>query len=558
MNRMCVRCRAPFEVDAQQRAFLLKIRPTIGGQVYDIPLPTHCPECRLQRRFAFRNQIYVGQVRSASTQNALFSMFPTPPPFPVLPNAEWWDEVGWSPEDYGRVFDFSRPFFEQMRELMRVVPKPALNVLSPENSQYCNNVGSIKNCYFVFDAGACEDCYYVETAEGLRSCVDCSMMVGCELCYDCTGCTRCYNLQSSTHCTDCQDSYFLLDCRSCRNCFGCSGLRQSEFCIFNKPYSREAYFAYLGGIQLDSYAERQRVAREGEQFQATQPRAHMVGSRIEDCTGNIVHSARRVRHGFSVSDAEDVAFGFALSGQVRDCQDYAIWGEGAELMYECCICGKNVFHQLFCLNCWEGAHDLMYCDSCHGSGHLFGCVGMRKREFCVLNRQYSEGEYHALVARIIEHMRQTGEWGEFFPMSISTVPYNYSLAQRYNPLDEGEARAEGLPWHEPPAPKTIQAMDAADLPDGIPPGEESLVVRSAKSGRPFKITVEELRRYRELNVPLPRVTYDERMDDRARRAGSPRLYKRQCAKSGVDILTVIPPSSPVEVWEKSVFDREHV
>lgn len=58
--------------------------------------------------------------------------------------------------------------------------------------------------------------------------------------------------------------------------------------------------------------------------------------------------------------------------------------------------------------------DAYYCDSCHNSEYLFGCIGLKRSKYCVLNKQYSKEEYEALVPRIIEHMKKAGEWAYRF------------------------------------------------------------------------------------------------------------------------------------------------
>jgi hypothetical protein len=39
--------------------------------------------------------------------------------------------------------------------------------------------------------------------------------------------------------------------------------------------------------------------------------------------------------------------------------------------------------------------------------HLFGCIGLRNQQYCILNKQYTKEEYEKTVALIIEHMQQT-------------------------------------------------------------------------------------------------------------------------------------------------------
>jgi hypothetical protein len=49
----------------------------------------------------------------------------------------------------------------------------------------------------------------------------------------------------------------------------------------------------------------------------------------------------------------------------------------------------------------------MYCDQCFDSKNIFGCIGLRTKEFCILNKQYTKEEYEILLPKIIEHMEKT-------------------------------------------------------------------------------------------------------------------------------------------------------
>lgn len=43
-------------------------------------------------------------------------------------------------------------------------------------------------------------------------------------------------------------------------------------------------------------------------------------------------------------------------------------------------------------------------------------------------------------------MQSTGEWGEFFPHTLSPFGYDETLAQEYFPLLENEAKKQGWKW----------------------------------------------------------------------------------------------------------------
>jgi hypothetical protein len=80
----------------------------------------------------------------------------------------------------------------------------------------------------------------------------------------------------------------------------------------------------------------------------------------------------------------------------------------------------------------------MYCIDCQYSKDCFGCVGLQRKQYCILNKQYTKEEYETLVPKIIEHMKSTREWSEFFPIEISPFTYNETVAQEYFPLTKAE------------------------------------------------------------------------------------------------------------------------
>ena len=227
MTRTCSHCQAAFEVTESDLAFYEKVSPIFGGKKKLIPPPTQCPDCRLQRRMAFRNQIYVYSRASSSTGKPMFSLYPETTPFPVIEKDEWWSD-NFDATVYGREINFSRSFFEQFAELRAVVPHFSISVTNAENSEFCNNGSDLKNCYLIFNTTGAEDCMNSESVWYSKDCLDCNQTTYSQLCYDCIDCTKSYNLQSSESCTDCSDSAFLLNCRSCKNCFGCANLRHKQ------------------------------------------------------------------------------------------------------------------------------------------------------------------------------------------------------------------------------------------------------------------------------------------------------------------------------------------
>ena len=109
---------------------------------------------------------------------------------------------------------------------------------------------------------------------------------------------------------------------------------------------------------------------------------------------------------------------------------------------------------------------MYYCELCFGNQNLFGCIGLRHKKYCILNKQYTKEEYEKMVAKIIQHMQQTGEWGEFFPKELSPFAYNETIAYEYFPLEKEEALAKGLRWYEDESEKMYRGPKY-EIPDDI-------------------------------------------------------------------------------------------
>ncbi|MFA6550611.1 MAG: hypothetical protein WCT36_04640 [Candidatus Gracilibacteria bacterium] len=555
MTKTCKNCVKTFEVTDEDLKFYDAISPVFGGKKYSIPAPTLCPECRLRNRMIFRNHTAIFQRPAFPDGKMIFSMHPETAKFPVMSNEDWASEK-WDPLVYGQDFDFNRSFFEQFKKLNDRVPKYARIALRNENCDYANNLSDNKNCYMIFSMANAEDCMYCEDSWGSKDCLECTITLKSERCYDCTDCINCYNLQSSECCESCSDSHFLAFCRSCKNCFGCANLRHREYCIFNVQKTKEEYETFIKKFNGSSWTQINFYKQQFEKLLERCPRPHATMHKTEDCIGNYLTESHNVKESYFIQNGENLKYCFNLYEGARDSMDYSYSGRRAELIYESCTCVINVYNILFSMQCRDDSSNLIYCYGCDICKDCFGCSGLRRKQYCVFNKQYTKEEYEILVPKIIEHMKKTGEWGQFFPSEISPMPYNRSVAQRYFPLTKEEALKKGFTWHEEDPKQFPNAVDATKLPDGLPLKNDALIVKSAVSERPFSITTREIEKYKEFKVALPRLTYEERMNERAKKLGGIRLYERACAKSGKKILTTYAPDSKYIVWDKDEYDKE--
>ncbi len=551
MKKTCKCCKEAFEITEQDREFLTRMQ--VGE-------PTLCYFCRMIRRLAQRNERHLYHRKCDLSGRQIISHFSRDKRFPVYDIEVWWSDK-WDELSYGRDFDFSGPsFFAQFLELRDSVPRMARQHQKPmENSDYCNCASRNKNCYLLFSTNRCEDCYYGAWVNDCKSCVDNLNLDRCELCYECVGCRECYDLRYSRDCTSCTSSLFLRDCTGCANCFGCTSLVNQEYCLYNERVGKERYLAFLSTLNTGSHQAIEKLRDEIESALGVMFVKQFHGTNVENSTGDYLRNCRNAHCCFELDNCEDMSYSMCLYN-AKSSMDHSYWGGNSELTYECQACGYNLFNLRFCNLCWSDCSDLIYCDHCFSSKSCFGCVGLRRKEYCILNKQFSKEEYEKLVPRIIEHMKNCGEWGEFFPLASSVFAYNESVAQEHAPLSRKEALAAGISWHdEYDEKKNNYIGPQLELPDSIVEVDASIcskILRCEQTGRPYKIVEPEIEYYRRLKIPLPRICPDARHARRLTFRNPRLLWQKNCVGCGTEMLTCYAPARPEKVFcEKCYLEK---
>lgn len=519
ITKQCTQCSKTFKIEDQDVEFYKKI---------DVPQPTHCPDCRQQRRLAQINQLFLYSRKCNATDKALISNHHPDQLYPVYDSAYWYSDQ-WDPTQYGREFDFTKPFFEQWQELSKVVPRPALTTAYEfdQNSPYTNYSGKNKNCYMIFDSDENEDCYYSYSLNGCKQCLDCYRSRKLELCYECVDCTQCYGSWFLQDCVQCNFSMLLKDCVDVSNSIMCVGLRHKEYHIFNKPVTKEVFQKTLQDLKSRKNLEKYR--QQFADFVLKFPHKFMHGSQNEKSFGDYLLHCQNASNCYDSSDLENCSHVYQAFGNAKDSVDCDEIGMNAELMYECTNVGYTSYGTQFSMNALSDIINVTYSDYCFHSQNLFGCIGMNKRKFCILNKQYNESDYQQLRAKIIEHMKTTGEWGEFFPIATSSFAYNETLAQNHYPLTELEAKNKGYQWRtQEPMLTSESKLILPDTAADITPEIAQKILTCEQCGRKYKFINQELAMYQAAGIPLPLHCFYCRNTARQEQRNTRQLWQRQC------------------------------
>ena len=534
-TRKCQNCKQDFVIEPEDFNFYEKMQ---------VPSPTFCPMCRAQRRMIFRNERKLFKVKDYFTGKDIFSTYPTQNGIKVITREEWFGD-SWDAMEHGVDIDFKQPFMKQVFELSRKIPMYNFNVIRMVNSPYSFNATALKNSYLVCNSNHSEDCMYGNAIDSCKDCVDNSHINESERCYECFWLRKCYQCYFTIMSADSRNLWFCRDCIGCNDCFGCANLRKSSYCIFNKQYTKEEYEKEISKMHLDTTSEIKKVREEVRTFWQTKIRRHQQGVRNMNSTGSYVTDCRNVNNSYLVRESENMRYcQYMQVPRNKDNYDTTNWGEYIELCYETIECGENSYNNKFSRNCWPSCKNIEYSMHLFSSSDCFGCVGLKKKQYCILNKRYTKEEYEALVPKIKKHMEEMPfidskglvyKYGEFFPAEFSPFGYNNSLAAQHFPITKEEAISKNYEWIEVERGEYKITQKSNELPDSINDISEEIlkeVFECENCKNAYRILENEFIFYKKEKLPLPRMCNECRHERRIKDRLGVKLYKRNCMCGG--------------------------
>lgn len=256
-----------------------------------------------------------------------------------------------------------------------------------------------------------------------------------------------------------------------------------------------------------------------------------------------------------------------MSKRAKDSMDITGYGYFSDHMIE--SLGSGDSSRILYTHTVEKCQDILYSAWCKGSNHLFGCCGIKQGSWQIFNRPYAQQEYNQLALRIIDHMRSTGEWGEFFPASISSFGYNETIGSEAFPLTREEVEARGWKWYDAPkkdfegsriVPKDVSQYDEGVV--GYETAKKNIdellagVIICEISGQPFRIQKEELLVYIDQDLPIPVRHPNTRYDDRIKYLSSKKIHQTPCRSCHDIIYTTHDPSASRKILCEKCFQKE--
>ena len=556
-KRVCKNCAGEFDIFEEDIEFYNKLQ---------VPPPTLCPSCRLQRRQGWRLNflpIFYKKTCSAPGHNEkVITYYSEDNPVKVYDDNYYLSD-NWDGLNFGVNYDSHKSFFQQFNELSLTVPHQSLQK-DPKNvnSDYVIAGIQAKDCYYVTVPYLSENVYYSYLPAFSKDSIDVSETKNSEKCYECVSVENCYNCKFCHESSDCLDSYFLYDCRNCSYCFGCTNLRNKQYCFFNEQLSKEEYERRIKDIHLGKRSVlKEYVSLFGKMLSGA-IRKNVSNIKTENCFGDNIRKSKNCFYSFLIiGDSENLRY--CCSGDNnKDSMD--VYGfASSSIIYESSgvVSANNI---KFSLAVRIGI-ELEYSFECNNCQYCFGCFGLKNKKYCIFNKQYDEDTYWKTVDEIKTRMLEGGDYGEFFPLANSMFPYQDSNAQVELPLEKEEIVKRKWRWEDKKERdidlSKLTTLKAHEVPDDIADVSDEILkvaVICEETGKPFRITPFELEFYRKMNLPVPIVHPLQRMKKRLEYRRPFKLWQYPCKNCGDMVYTAYDPTKNLRVYCEKCYLAEIV
>ena len=316
-------------------------------------------------------------------------------------------------------------------------------------------------------------------------------------------------------------------------------LRNREYCILNKQYTKEEYEEKMNSLHLNSREFLNKLRKKfWDHVKKDAVHKATFQTNCQNSSGNYISNCKNCKNTFYTEDSEDCLH-VMRNARIKTCMDTCGLLRG-ERCYG--ICQSTVLHNvqfaMFSVDC----SDSQYLDQCYNCSNCFGCVGLKRKKYCILNKQYTKEKFENLKTKIIEHMKKTGEYGQFFPWKFAYNGYNLSLGAFYEKLPEKEVKKLGAKWENPPE-NHKDGTDTKKLPDASESITNDLVGNpylGEDTKQPFAFIKQELDFYRKCKLPLPTLYPEERNRRRFSKMAPLNPIKLECFGCKKEITTYYP------------------
>lgn len=102
--------------------------------------------------------------------------------------------------------------------------------------------------------------------------------------------------------------------------------------------------------------------------------------------GTLLENCKNCFDCFFAKNGENLRFA-DFNINLKDCMDMHLGVYSNNCYFSAISLGSHIY---FCANTRDQSLEIEYSINCRNCSYCFGCIGLNKKQFCILNKQYSE------------------------------------------------------------------------------------------------------------------------------------------------------------------------
>jgi len=297
-------------------------------------------------------------------------------------------------------------------------------VMQNENSDFNYIVGWAKNSYLSIVVVESQNIWYSYSTFNSNDIYNSILVENSQKTYQSRCISTSSNVFYSSSIINSKDIWLSSNLIGCSNCIRCNNLTNQKYYIDNIAVDKPQYDDELRKIKENTYNTLLNYYTNnvlnisgmnvGENIQW---RFNMICNDVENCFMN--NHLQKARNVILCNATETIE-------NCRDCT--SIWWLQSDNIYASMGVGHNSHHVYCSVECSPNCSNIYYSYLMDSCSYCLGCIGLKNKSFCILNKQYTKEEWFEKVNEIFAQMDKDWTLWKFFPWSMNPFYFNDTVA----------------------------------------------------------------------------------------------------------------------------------
>jgi hypothetical protein len=327
-------------------------------------------------------------------------------------------------QEFSLSYDFSKNFWEQFIILRNNFKHPnILNFDNNENSDFADVVFGVKNAYLAFTV-------WQNSENILYSAIvytNCTNVINSTLIFDNSqniyfskSISKWFNIFYSKYINDSSNIWFSSNMIGCQECIRCNDLINQSYSIDNISYPKEEYLI-----------RKNEILSKKSSFNIFLTEVDNIAKNYDskNCIWVGIKYSKNINNWYYVERASNwnnMTFVSWINHANNYYDVFEAWVNSDDF-----YAVSNAWtdsNNIYCSTQIEKSSNLFHCYHMENCSYCLGCIGLKNKSFCILNKQYTKEERFELANKIFEQMDIDWTLWQFFPWWMNPFYFNDTAA----------------------------------------------------------------------------------------------------------------------------------